>query len=80
MSVVNKDSEGKIRASHKKQLVVLGSSLAVAKIDDDRVDRAIRATKARYVAIRSALAFMFVMHGGEMNLKRGYEFEAGPTP
>lgn len=74
--VVNKDKEGMIRASRKKQLIVLGSSLALAKIVDDSVDTAIGASKARLIAAPAALLLMYFEKGGEVKLEPGYQFEA----
>lgn len=78
--VENKDKEGIIRASHKKQLIVLGSSLAVAKIVDDSVDTAIGANKARLIAAPAAVLLMYFEKGGEVKLEPGYSFEAVRQP
>jgi hypothetical protein len=75
LTVVNNNAEGTIRAGRKKQLLVLGGASAIAKIADDSVDGAIGATKARYVAAPMALLFLALEHGGEVNLKPGYQFE-----
>jgi hypothetical protein len=79
LAIVNNNSEGTIRAGRKKQLIVLGSSLALAKIADDSVDAAIGASKARLVALPVALTLLFLERGGEVKLDPGYEFEVSPT-
>ena len=46
LSVVNNNAEGTIRGGRKKQLLIIGSASAIAKIADDSVDGAIGARKA----------------------------------
>lgn len=69
---VDNGHEGVIKASRKKQLIVLGSMPLVAKVVDDSVDGIVGPNKSRYVALGS-LAFMALFKGGEVNLKPGYK-------
>jgi hypothetical protein len=77
--VVNADPEGVIRAGHKRQIILLGTTPLIAKIADDSVDGVISGGKARFVALGASLLFMGLVKGGEVHLKPGdkLEVEAG---
>ena len=77
LEVINKSPEGTIKASRKKQLIVLGSAWGAAKIVDDSIEGAIGVSNARWVALPVGAAILMVETGGEVNLKSGYRFEVG---
>jgi hypothetical protein len=72
---VTKDPEGVFRAGNKMRLLKLSGSLAAAKLVDDAVDRAIGATKARYVGAAVSAALIIFQKGREATLHKGDTIE-----
>src|ERR1700681_2846519 len=75
---ITKDREGVFRAGNKMRLLKLGGSLAAAKLEDEAVDGAIGAGKARYVALGVAAALIILQKGGEVKLHKGDTIDVEP--
>ena len=76
---VTKDREGIFRGGNKTRLLMLGASLAGAKLVDDAVDGAIGAAKARFVAAAVSSALIVFSKGSEAKLHHGDTVEVEPT-